>query len=75
MTMMTLKIDDDKQELVDAFKVFISNFRGVSYEISNEDTKADILNSLSSACKDIKNGKAIQEAKPINELFKEFSND
>ena len=75
MTMMTLKIDDDKQDLVEAFKVFVSNFRGVSYEISNDDTKTNVLNSLSSACKDIKNGKAIKEARPINELFNEFSHD
>ena len=75
MTMMTLKIDDNKQNLVEAFKVFVSNFSGVSYEISNEDTKVDVLKSLSSACRDIKSGKAIKEAKPIDELFKEFEND
>ncbi len=36
MTTMTLKIDNDKHELIDAFKVFLKNFQGLSYEISND---------------------------------------
>jgi len=76
MTTMTLKIDDNRQDIVEAFQVIVSNFQGVSYEISQDTNKKDeVLSSLSQTCKDIKSGKAIKEAKPIGELFKELAND
>lgn len=72
---MTLTIDDKNQDLVEAFKVFASNFRGVSFEIEREETKEEVLSSLSQSLKDIKSGKAIKNARPIEDLYKEFAND
>jgi hypothetical protein len=36
MTTMTLKIDDKRQDIVEAFQVIVSNFKDVSYEISQD---------------------------------------
>ena len=77
MTTMTLTIDDKSRELIEAFKIFASNFKGVSYEIEEDEIEREeeVLNSLKIAMKDIKSGEAIKNARPIKELFKEFSND
>ena len=75
MTTMTLTIDDKSQDILEALKVIVSNFKGVSFEIEKEETQEEVLSSFRQAIKDIKSGVAIKEAKPIEELFKEFSND
>ncbi len=73
MTTMTLKIDNDKQELVEAFKIFLKNFNGVSYEVSNDEE--EILENLKQVCKDIKSGELMENSISSEEFFKEFSND
>ncbi len=75
MTTMTLRIDDTRVDLIEAFKVFASNFKDVSFQIEIEETKDEVLGSLSEALQDIKNGTAIKNARPIEDLFKEFAND
>ncbi len=75
MTTMTLTIDDEKPDLVEAFKIFASNFKGVSFQVQTEETKEEVLESLSNALKEIKSGNAIKNARPIEDLFKEFAND
>ncbi len=72
---MTLKIDDDRQDIVEAFQVIVSSFKDVSYKISRNNKEQEVLTSLRNACRDIKSGKAIKNAKPIEDLFKEFAND
>lgn len=74
MTAFTLKIDNDKTELIEAFKVFIKNFKGVSYEVSNDEDEKEVLSSLSRVCKDIKSKKAFENTQPIEDFYKEIAN-
>ncbi len=39
MTTMTLTIDDRSQDILEALKTIISNFKGVSFEIEKEESK------------------------------------
>ena len=75
MTTMTLTIDDQNQDILEAFKIFASKFQGVSFEIESKENKEEILKSLSQSVKEIKSGEAIKNAKPIEELYKEFIDD
>jgi len=75
MTTMTLTIDDRSQDILEALKTIISNFKGVSFEIEKEESKEEVLSSFRTAMKDIASGEAIKNARPVEELFKEFSND
>ena len=75
MTTMILTIDDKSQDLVEALKTIVSNFQGVSFEIDKEESTEDVLNSFSASLQDIKNGNSLKNARPIEELYKEFSND
>lgn len=75
MTTMTLTIDDKSQDILEALKTIVSNFKGVSFEIEKEESKEDVLNSFSQVLKDIKDGSAIKNARPIEDLYKEFTND
>ncbi len=74
MTTFTLKIDNDKKELVEAFKVFLKNFNGVSYEISTDDKEKEVLSNLSKVCKDIKSKEAFKHTQSIEDFYKELSN-
>jgi len=75
MTTMTLTIDDKSQDLIEAFQIFASKFQGVSLEIETKDTEKEVLGSFRTAMKDIASGKAIKNARPVEELFKELAND
>ncbi len=75
MTTMTLTIDDKSQDILEALKTIVSNFKGVSFEIEEEETKEEVLSSFRTAMKDIASGEAIKNARPVEELFKEFAND
>ncbi len=75
MTTMTLTIDDKSQDILEALKTIVSNFKGVSFEIEKEETKEEVLSSFRTAMKDIASGEAIKNARPVEELFKELSND
>ncbi len=74
MTTMILTIDDKNQDLVDALKVFVSKFNGVSFQIEKEESDEEVLDNFRTVLKDIKSGKAIENAKPIEELYKELEN-
>ena len=41
MTTMTLTIDDSKEELIEAFRIFVSNFQGVSLQIDRNESKEE----------------------------------
>jgi len=75
MTTMTLTIDDKSQDLVAAFQIFASKFKGVSLEIETEETEEEVLSSFRAAMKDIASGEAIKNARPVEELFKELADD
>lgn len=75
MTTMTLTIDDKSQDLIEAFQIFASKFQGVSLEIETSETKEEVLDSFRTAMKDIASGKAIENARPVEELFKALAND
>jgi len=75
MTTMTLTIDDKSHDLLEALKTILSNFQGISFEIETTETEEEVLNSFRTAMKDIASGKAIQNARPVEELFKELAND
>ena len=75
MTTMTLTIDDHNQDILEALKIFASKFQGVSFEIEEEEIKEEVLSSFRTAMKDIASGEAIKNARPVEELFKEFAND
>lgn len=75
MTTVTLKIDEDKQELVEALMVIIKNFQGVSYEISTDNKEKEVLSNLSKVCKNIKSKKAFKTSMPIEDFYKELEND
>lgn len=75
MTTMTLTIDDKSQDLIEAFQIFASKFQGVSLEIKTEETEEEVLGSFRRAMKDIASGEAIKNARPVEELFKELSDD
>jgi len=51
MTTMTLTIDDKSQDLVAAFQIFASKFKGVSLEIETEETEEEVLSSFRTAMK------------------------
>lgn len=74
MTTMTLKINDDREDLVEAFKVFISNVSGVTLEIS-KDNKQEVLSSISQACKDIKTKEGFKNSQSIEDFYKDLEND
>ncbi len=75
MTTMTLKIDDKREDLVEAFKTLASNFKGVSYEIEQEETQEEVLRSLRVAMKGIKSGDMVKNAISSEDFFKKFAND
>ena len=75
MTRMTLTIDDKSQDIIEAFKIIASNFQGVSFEIETAETEEEVLSSFRTAMKDIASGEGIQNARPVEELFKELAND
>ena len=75
MTTMKLTIDDKSQDLIEAFKIFVSNFKGVSLEIETTETEEEVLDSFRSAIKDIASGEAIKNAIPVEDLFRELDND
>jgi len=56
MTIMTLKINYNKEDLEEALKVFVSHCDGVFYEVVNDDKK-DVLNSGSTTNKEIEQKK------------------
>jgi hypothetical protein len=60
MTTITLQIDDNHQDLVEAFKTFLANFKNVSFSIEREETKEKILDNLSKVYHDIKDGTALK---------------
>lgn len=74
MTTVTLKIDEDKQELVEALMVFLKNFQGVSYEISTDNEEKEVLSNLSKVCKNIKSKKSFETSMPIEDFYKELAN-
>lgn len=74
MTTMTLKIKDDREDLIEAFRIFISNVPDVVLEISR-DNKQEILSSISQACKDIKNKEGFKNSQSIEDFYKELAND
>lgn len=74
MTTFTLKIDNDKAEFIEAFKIFIKNFKGVSYEIFDDNEEKEVLSSLSCACKDIKSQKAFKDTQSIEDFYQEMAN-
>jgi len=75
MTTMTLTIDDSRQELIEAFKIFVSNFQGVSLQIDRDESKKEILDNFTDALREVHSGYGIQNAKPIADLYQEFAND
>jgi len=75
MTTMTLMVDNKNIDLLEAFKILASKFEGVSFEIHKEESKKEVLNSFSKVLKDIKSGNAIKNARPIEDLYKEFLDD
>ena len=75
MTSMTLTIDDKSLDLVEAFRIFASKFQGVSIEVETIKTEQEVWSSFRTAMRDISSGEAIQNSRPVEELFKEFTND
>ena len=75
MTTITLQIDDNHQDLVEAFKTFLANFKNISFSIEREETKEKILDNLSKVYHDIKDGTALKNSRPIEDLYKEFEDD
>jgi len=74
MTTMTLTIDDKSNDLLEALKTILSNFKGVSFEVETTETKEEVLNSFRTAMKDIKNGNGIKNAISSKDFLKEFAN-
>lgn len=79
MTTMTLTIDDEgddkSKDLIEAFKIFASNFKGVSLEVETRETEEEVLTSFRTAMKDIASGETIKNARPVEELLRELEND
>jgi len=75
MTTMTLTIDDKSQDILEALKTILSNFKGISFEIETIETKEDVLDSFRVAMQDIQSGKGVENAISSEDFLKEFSND
>jgi hypothetical protein len=75
MTTITLQIDDNHQDLVEAFKTFLANFKNISFSIEREETKEKILDNLSKVYHDIKDGTVLKSSRPIEDLYREFEDD
>ncbi|CAA6801756.1 MAG: Unknown protein [uncultured Campylobacterales bacterium] len=56
MTIVTLTIDDKPDDFMEAFQKFISKFKGVFFEIEEEETEEEVLASFTKAMRDIKSG-------------------
>ena len=75
MTTITLQIDDNNQDLIEAFKIFLANFKNISFSIEQEETEEKILSNFSKVCHDIKYGTALENSRPIEDLYREFKDD
>ena len=77
MTTITLQINEKSPEFLEAFNKLIWKFKKniKNFEISDFSSDEEILENFTKVCKDIKNWKALSNAKPISELYKELSND
>ena len=73
MTTMTLKIEDTSQDIIEAFTIMASHFKGVSFEIDKEETKEEVLSSFRTTIKDIASGEAIENAISSEDFLKEIS--
>ncbi len=74
MTTMTLTIDDKNQDIIDALKTIVSNFKGVSFKIEDKETKEEVLTSFRTAMKDIASGEGIKNAISSKDFLKEIAN-
>ena len=75
MTTITLQIDDNYQDLVEAFKTFLANFQNISFSIEREESKEKILKNLSTVYHDIKHGTALENSRPIEDLYRELEDN
>jgi len=71
MTIITFNIDDKHKDIIDIFITIASKFNGIHYKVKNDDTETEeeVLNSFKEAMKSLKSGRAIKEAKPIDNLL------
>ncbi|MDQ7009036.1 MAG: hypothetical protein Q9M94_01965 [Candidatus Gracilibacteria bacterium] len=76
MIIMTLTIDDKSQDLIEALKTIISNFKGVSFKIETPEAEAeeDVLNNFRNAMKDIKNENGVKYAISSQTFLTEIKN-
>jgi len=76
MTTISLQVNDNDQDFIEAIKKLIAQFRPnvTNFSIS-PDSKEEVLENLTQVCRDIKSGEAFKTARPISELYKELAND
>jgi hypothetical protein len=76
---LTLYIEEDNKNVIEAVKTVISNFKGISsFDLEKDDDKfmpkgkEEIEQEFREALKDIKSGKILEEAKDFDEIFSEI---
>ena len=74
MTTMTLTFDDQSQDFVEALKTIASNVKGVTMEITQTETKEEVMGSLRTAIRDIRSGEMMKDAVSSDDFFREFAN-
>jgi hypothetical protein len=71
---MTLTFDDQSQDFVEALKTIASNVKGVTMEITQTETKEEVLGSLRTVIRDIRSGEMMKDAVSSDDFFREFAN-